>query len=324
MEGMRTIKKYIAFMDLLGTKAMAIADSNQYRKIIKKFHNVTKKLCIKYKTIQVYVFSDCAYFEEAEFEKLCMFFKEMREALLDEEICFNAAICSGKLKARKEELKDDKYSIIDFLNDEVVTVYSMQSCFTGAGIYIDPNILNSKSVCNVADKILVDSIYANISKSDNKLIFKQCKDIKFQRNAEEFLQFILNLYVKNYLLDRRAARYYYTIYTTYINEQDIDSFLENDMKAIKLIINSIQKLCDFDGKIIIILILINKLYNGMKHNCKDNDVAEINEELYNPLSYIYENFHMEKIFNIRDISNKVISDTNKLLLVDFLIKKTNE
>lgn len=311
-------------MDLLGTKAMAVANSNQYRRIIKKFHNVIKKLCKEYNTIQVYVFSDCAYFEATDFEKICMFFKEMREDLLVEEICFNAAICSGKLKARKEGMKDDRYVIVDFINEEVVTVYSMQSGFTGAGIYIDPNILNKKAVRSVADKILVDSIYAYISKSDSKLIFKKCKDIKFQRSSEEFIQFILNLYVKNYFLDRRASRYYYTIYTTYINEQEIDSFLENDMKLIKLIINSIQKLCDYDGKINIVLILINKLYNAKKYRREDEDVIEINEELYEPLSYIYDNFHLEKMFNIRDISNIIISDANKLLLTDFLIKKTKE
>lgn len=321
---MRRIENYIAFMDLLGTKAIAVANPTQYRRTIEKFHAVIKKLCREYKTIQVYVFSDCAYFEETKFENLCLFFKDMREFLLEEEICFNAAICLGHLNARKEGRKEDKYVIVDFINNEVVKAYSLQSCFTGAGIYIDPDILELEDVHSLTDEILVDSIYANINKSDGKLIFKKCKDIKFQRNAEEFLQFILNLYVKNYILDRRAARYYYTVYATYINEQELDTFFYEEMKLIKLIINSIKKMCDYDGKIIIILLLINKLYNEKRKGNHEEYLGEINEELNKPLSYIYENFHMEKIYNIRDISPNVIDDTNKLLFADFLIKKTKE
>lgn len=54
------------------------------------------------------------------------------------------------------------------------------SGYTSAGIYIDSNILNNKAVRSVAHKILVDSIYANISKSDSKLIFKNVKILSFK------------------------------------------------------------------------------------------------------------------------------------------------
>ena len=154
------IKHYIAFMDLLGTKAMAIANPVQYRKIIEVFHNVIEQLCRKYNAVKIYVFSDCAYFEDTNFENLCMLFKDMREQLLEKEICFNAAICEGALGARKTDSK--KYVIVDFNDEQVVKVYGLQSCFTGAGIYIDPYILNDKDIYMKSNRILVDSIYANI------------------------------------------------------------------------------------------------------------------------------------------------------------------
>lgn len=313
-------------MDLLGTKAMAIANSYQYRKTIEKFHDVIKKLCRQHKTIEIYVFSDCSYIEEADFTNLCMFFKDMREMLLEEEICFNAAICKGKLCALKDGEKDDKYTIVDFISEKVVKVYGMQSCFTGAGIFIDPRILETEDLLTCENEILIDSIYSNIDKRDGKFIYKRCKDIKFQRNSEELLQFILNIYVKTYLLDRRAARYYYTIYTTYINEQDINRFIADDYKLLKLIVNFINKLCDYDGKIVIIMVLINRLYNAIREEYDEyyGDGFDENEELYEPLSFIYEKFNMENIFNIRDISSMIISDTNKLLFTDFLIKKMKE
>lgn len=323
------IKHYIAFMDLLGTKAMATANSFQYRKTIEVFHNVIERLRSEYDTVEVYVFSDCAYLEDTNFENLCMFFKDMRERLLEKEICFNAAICEGTLDARKKG--NEKYVIVDFIDEQVVKVYGLQSCFTGAGIYIDPCIWKDKDVYVKSNEILVDSIYANINKQDGKFIYRSCKDIKFQRNTEELLQFILNLYVKTYLLDRRAARYYYTIYATYINEQGIDNFLGSEMRLINMIINSIQKLYDYDGKIIILMLLINRLYDTMEKKLNEEnegkcpiDLDEVNDELYESLSYIYEKCQMEKIFNIRDISSEVISDKNKLLFANFLIKKMKE
>ena len=84
---------YIAFMDLLGTKTMAIANPIHYRKIIEAFHNIIEQLRRKYNTVEIYVFSDCAYLEDTNFENLCKLFKDMRERLLEKEICFNAAIC---------------------------------------------------------------------------------------------------------------------------------------------------------------------------------------------------------------------------------------
>lgn len=323
------IKHYIAFMDLLGTKAMAIANPAQYRKIIEVFHNVIEQLCRKYNAVIIYVFSDCAYFEDTNFENLCMLFKDMREQLLEKEICFNAAICEGALGARKTDSK--KYVIVDFNDEQVVKVYGLQSCFTGAGIYIDPYILNDKDIYMKSNRILVDSIYANINKEDGKFIYRNCKDIKFQRNSEGLLQFILNLYVKTYLLDRRAARYYYTIYATYINEQGIDDFLDDKMRLINLIINSVQKLYDYDGKVIILMLLINRLYDAMEKKLVEKnrkacpiDLDDVNDELYESLSYIYENAEMEKVCNIRDISSEVISNKNKSLFADFLIKKMKD
>lgn len=324
MEGVKTIENYIAFMDLLGTKAMAAADSEQYRYTIEAFHKIVNHLCNEYKSTEVYVFSDCAYFQESQFERFCMFFKDMREKLLEKEICFSAAICKGTLQAKKSGKKKDKFIIVDFLNNEVVNAYSLQSRFTGAGICIDPDILKNPNCSVLSEQLLIDSVYANISKSDGKLVFKKCKDIRFQRSAESLLQFILNLYVKTYILDRRAARYYYTIYATYIGEQEIATFLDDDMKLITTIIDSIKKICDFDGKKVIIFLLINRLYNAWTCKNKQKKLDEVNEELYDVLSYIYENMQMDQVYNIREVSSEIISDTNKLLFADFLIMKIRE
>ncbi len=317
-------KKYIAFMDLLGTKAMAIANPFQYRSTIETFHNAITDFCKEYTNMKVYVFSDCAYLECESFCDICFFFKDIRERLLEDEICFNAAICEGKLKTNRESGENANYVIVDFKSEEVVEVFSLQSCFTGAGIYIDPRILNSKKIKQESKKILVESVYANVSKEDNRFIFKKCIDIKFQRSVEQFLQFILNLYVKTYILDKRAARYYYTIYATYINEQEYERFLDNKMKFIDIIINSVQTLCDYDGKIVVVMLLINRLYNSIIEGGFDDDFSLINDKLYEVLSYIYDNFHMERVYNIRNISSNIISDTNKLLFADFLIKKSKE
>lgn len=317
------MKKYIAFMDLLGTKVMAVANPTQYREVIRKFQETIEVLSRKYKTIEIHVFSDCAYLEEAELKKLCLFFRDIRECLLEHEICFNAAICEGRLGTQVIGGATAKCSMINFTNDEVVKVYSLQNAFCGAGVYIDPQIC-TKAIVEVDSDIVVDSVYAGLDKSNGKLVFKRSIDVKFRRNAEQLLMFILNLYTKNYILDKRASRYYLTLFTTYIREQKNEFVLKDDMKLLRIIIDATDKIYNYEDKITLILILINKLYDEAVEKNSSDSIIDVNEKIYEPLSFIYERLNMEKLFNLREISPVLINDRNKLLFADFAIKKVKE
>ena len=316
------MNSYIAFMDLLGTKAIAISNPDRYRDVIRCFHNDINNLQKKFdkKCPEINVFSDCAYLESNDVIDLCIFLKELRQKLLFQEICFNAAICKGKLQTNRIYIEDRKVSIIDFQDEKVVKVYGLQSCFSGAGIYIDPELLNDKCIKKNIAKITVSSIYKSINKLDGKTQIISCIDVKFGTNSLQLLIYILNLYIHCYILDRRAARYYYTLYATFVGEQSIDVFMKNNMAFIREIMKAAKEIQVQDDKDIIVMFLINKLYN-VQIDALEDDIEEACNNLEIPLNYIYEEAKLDDQYNLKEIDSRVISNRNKSLLAKFCFQK---
>lgn len=322
------MRRYISFFDLLGSKAAAISDPKRYRTMIIVFQKTARRLHEKFQgmKLELYIFSDCAYLECEDFVHLVKFLRELRECLLKEEIFFNAAVCEGKLDARAVGDKDQHFSIVDFQDGQVVKVYSLQSCFSGAGIYIDPDLMKIAEIREDIDKLCVESLYVNIDKFTGKKIFLRCLDVKFGRESVEFLQYILNMYVKCYIQDRRASRYYYTLFTTYIEEQKMGDFLKNKMEYIRVVISMLKYIENFEDKSVILLKLVDRLYAaGSEYYTGKKDAEDLNDKLCKPLSYIYENVKMDKLSNINEYSRIVINDRNKALLAEFCFwKKIND
>lgn len=315
---------YIAFMDLLGTKAIAISDPSKYRDTIKCFHSDIGNLKKKFdkKCPEINVFSDCAYLESSDVYQLCIFLKELRQKLLFQRVCFNAAICKGELQTNRIYIEEGKVSIIDFQNEKVVKVYGLQSCFSGAGIYIDPELMDDKDTKEKIMKITVPSIFKSINKADGKVQIVNCIDLKFGSNSSQLLIFILNLYSHCYILDRRAARYYYTLYATFIGEQTIDIFMNDDMIIIKEIMKVAKKIQVQDDKDIIVMYLINRLYNAQIDSLECEDDLEVAcGYLENALNYIYDEAKLDSQYNLKEIDSRVISNRNKMLLAEFCFQK---
>lgn len=316
--------KYIAFMDLLGTKAIAISDPSKYRNVIKNFHSNIVGLQKKFDKDcpEINVFSDCAYLESEDVFQLCKFLKELRQKLLFQKICFNAAVCKGELQTNSIYMKKTKVSIIDFQNEKVVKVYGMQSRFSGAGIYVDPELMNDKNIKEKMMEITVSSIYKSINKADGKAEIFNCIDIKFGTNSLQLLIYILNLYIQCYILDRRASRYYYTLYATFIGEQSIDVFLNEDMRIIKEIMKAVKKIQVQEDENIIVMYLVNRLYNAQIDSLEFIDDLEVaHDYLDDALNYIYEEAKLDNLYNLKEIDSRIMSNGNKTLLAEFCFKK---
>lgn len=316
--GEADMRKYISFMDLLGTKSIAISDALQYRELISNFQKILKHLSKEQDNIKMYVFSDCAYFESSDIIKLCLFLRKLREKLLFQRICFNAAVCEGQLKVEIDGYGKENMVMVDFKCNEVVKVYRLQSQFSGAGIYIDPNLLKNSKTKELLSEIMVKSIYQNFDKFVEKYNFFECFDIKFERESEKLLEYILNLYYSCYILDKKAARYYYTLYATYLAEQSINFLLQNDRFIVNKVINISNKISDGEDKLVIVLLLVNRLYNAQLEELEDsNEMELINEKLKPVFNYIYDNTSIDKLYNIKKIDSKILNDKNKYWLSKF-------
>lgn len=317
------MNKYIAFMDLLGTKALAVSARKKYRELIEDFHETVNTLRKKFgkNCLEINVFSDCAYFESDDILKLSFFFQELRKRLLLKKICFNAAICEGELGTDGKQGKN--FSIVDFKSEDVVKVYGLQSCFSGAGIFIDPALLENKEVKEDLSSITVQSIYKSISKNDGSTKINSCIDLKLGTKSIELLIYILNLYISCHISDKRAARYYFTLYATFLNEQCIDVFLENDMKIIKKIMEMVKKINLQDDKDIFVIYLINRLYDAQRISLKSTreDIDDSYDNIENALNYIYKEAKLDNLCNLKEIDEKILSNRNKALFSEYCFKR---
>lgn len=307
---------FIAFMDILGTKSVAMANSHLYREQIEIFHDCVEIVLEKYTQIKCYVYSDCAYFSCKDLTQLCEGFIVLRENLFSHRICFNAAICAGELG---ESMKNIGNSFVfDFKNKNVVDVYSMQSCFSGVGIYIDPFLVHSKE--ELLKNLIVKSLYKSINKYDGSYNYLECFDLKFGRKSEQFFKNILIMHLSCCLSDERAARYYYTPYKTYLKGLDITCYIEKQ-ETIETVLNFIKKIDSNIGNDFL-LILIDCIYDAKKELLMGvDDLTEINVNLRNVLDFIYINSNIRNIHNIKGYSKEIINSENKMLLIEYLLDK---
>lgn len=311
------MSNFIAFMDILGTKATAIANPVLYREQIEWFHDCIEIVLKRYGHIKCYVYSDCAYFSCRDLKELCKGFILLREDLFSHRICFNAAICEGELCELRKNI--NKSLIIDFKNKSVVDVYSKQSRFSGAGIYIDPDLIKREEI-SLKD-LTVKSLYKSINKYDGTDTYLECFDLKFGRISVQFIKNILIMYLRCYLSDKRAARYYYTPYTTYLRGLDIDCFTK-EFDTIEMVLELIVKIDDKVISNVFVLILINCIYDAKKETLPQfDDLSEINIKLQEVLDFIYKRTNLDSVNNIKEYSKEIISNENKMLLVDYLLNK---
>lgn len=312
------MNSYIAFMDILGTKAVAIANPILYRTQIRCFHDCISKVLKKYTNVKCYVYSDCAYFMSDSLAHICKCFILLREDLLSHRICFNAAICEGDLGVSNKNIEQS--IILDFEKESVVKVYSMQSCFSGAGIYLDSDLVKKKAKL-LKDIPISKSLYKNINKYSGSDDYFECFDLGFGRISDHFIKNILIMYLKCYLSDKRAARYYYTPYTTYLRGLDIDSYMKTN-NTVVTILEIVKNVPDENIQNIFVLILINCIYDAEKNTLLDStDLFEINIKLKEILDFIYEHSELKKVNNIKEYSEAIISNENKMLIVDYCMDR---
>lgn len=197
---MNKSSNYIAFLDLLGIKSIALFDYKSYFDCVKEFQSALEA-CLKNniektrETVDVYVFSDCAYFESSQFDSLCSLLRNLRFQLLTKGVFFNAAVTTGTLGHKFVNSYSMSGSV--FQNKDTVKVCSIQNSFSGAGIRIDDNIAGKNE-----DKIIRSCFCRWDEKSGTYSNFTPCYDVMYVSDPLSNLRLVVLNFIKTAYIDK--------------------------------------------------------------------------------------------------------------------------
>lgn len=98
---------YIAFLDMIGTRASALISNEEYTSAIDDFSNALKQVGDKCKC-KIFGYSDNAYVEIEDIHEVIKFFRYLREILMNQHRYFTAAVDTGTLQAQQVLLKEKR------------------------------------------------------------------------------------------------------------------------------------------------------------------------------------------------------------------------
>lgn len=327
-------KSYIAYLDLLGIKAVASFDYESYFDHVVAFQEEILS-CQRSNqkqarnNVYVYMFSDCAYLESNDFLALCSFVNNLRMSLLRNNIFFNAAITEGSLGADTIEEKAVRGNV--FQNKDTVKVCTLQNSFGGVGIRIDERIIKKISNNSQLKNTIIKSCFCCWDgKGQGYTQFTPFYDIKYNKAKIDNILFIMvNKFLKTAYIDKRAARYYFSAMNTCISQMalpNICSFIDKLLKykLQKSMLKCLTPLYYF---------LVNNIYDLIYHNSINDKQFKLEDEYDLSLSTRINNVvlkeYLEKLTSfffidgfsddLDEISDCLITNRNKYIMSIFLV-----
>lgn len=202
---------YIAFFDMLGTRAAALTSRDTYSNAIDTFHSAVIEVS-KNKACRIYGYSDNAYMEFKNIDEMFSFFDELRERLIKEHLYFTAAVVKGSLNANTKSY--EKGDIMQFTSPEAIKAYSLQSSFHGIGVALSDDVV--KDVQEAEKRKNLNYTYcksAFVYQDGNgveNVKLQAFYDISYQNPSTYFMRLIVSDYLMASLTSERAGRYYMT------------------------------------------------------------------------------------------------------------------
>lgn len=247
---------YICFIDLIGTKNLALEDSFNYLNSLKQFQYVLieQSLLFEENQAELYFFSDCAYIECQDIENLINYISNVRNELFPHGYYFKAAITNGKLNALtgKEDnsyiqnkysndpefirsyedikAKLDKSAIkingTIFFGTHISKAFLMQENLKGLATYIDREIID-QNLLNT--NLLVKSLHLPNPLSKKPEVFY---DIKFDDDelTESYFKYLIQKYSSANLRQKKYGRYFLSLIATWIGSENFNNVSYNQKK----------------------------------------------------------------------------------------------
>jgi hypothetical protein len=219
--------KYIAFIDLLGTTEFALEDETKfYNRLIAFQDTIADHSHILAGEGKVYFFSDSAYIESGNLDKLVKYLRNVRKTFLEFGLYMKGAIGRGELNATdphksklikdRDELRIRKETVIGHcFGEAVVPIYALQASLKGIGIRISDDLKKEF----VQRGFSIGSCYLPVENNRRAECFN---DLRLENS--ELNDGVLDLFLKNFYISnaksRKYGRYYLPLLISWINSTD--------------------------------------------------------------------------------------------------------
>lgn len=223
---------YIAFLDMLGTRAAASSSDQEYTTAINDFNHAIA-ICSEAHKGKVYGYSDNAYVQFYSLNDLISFFQSLRDTLMFQHHYFCAAADVGKLSKGSEPFtQGDNYCFMKFTSKSAVIVYRMQTQYTGIGIFLSHAIVR-----HLQKEGMEGSFCSSICLQNNfvngEFDYLSVYDISYPDISVDKLKYVLSDYLITTATNPRAGRYYVTPIISMIKCCSQDIFAnDSDFKEI--------------------------------------------------------------------------------------------
>ena len=224
---------YIAFIDMIGTRASAMISNQEYTDAINDFTNSLKQVSSICQCI-IYGYSDNAYIQIESLCDLVKFFRLLRDTLMNKHRYFTAAVDYGSLKAKRVPLDKRKGFSMSFTEPATVDIYMQQCHFSGIGVSLSAKVI-SDLIEQEMQNTFCSSIYQQPPINDCEGNIVSIYDLSYNPVILEKLKYIISDYLLTVATNSRAGRYYITPIISMIKCLDKNIIIKDLDKLIELL-----------------------------------------------------------------------------------------
>lgn len=199
---------FVAFLDMVGTRASAMMSNDEYTASINDFTDAMKQLSEIF-NCRIYGYSDNAYIEFSDHIQMIQFFRLLRENLLYQHRYFTAAVSLGSLQAKQIYFGKPKGFAMKFTSAVATDIYISQRQFSGIGVSLSNRVVQELHSQQMDDQVC-KSIYHRCSNSGDDMGFEEVIDLAYAPVSLEQLRYIFADYIMAAAMSVRAGRYYLT------------------------------------------------------------------------------------------------------------------
>lgn len=213
---------YISYFDLLGTRGFCENRNIYYNNITSFFEVIHQESCFLKDCGSVGIFSDCAYAESSNLERLLDFIVEVRDQLISQGLFFNAVVSKGNLGIKNIPQDENRPSFgVIFSDSMIADLYISQTSFKGIGILIDKSLVeevNKNTSYQTTNCIYIDKISRN---GTTHFVPVNYNDIRFEydgypKEMLHTLDIFYHEFYSAYIKSPHFGRYYISALSNFI------------------------------------------------------------------------------------------------------------